>query len=553
MKQIIILQILLQLSLSLYSKSGLDSLFLELDEAIGHKNDYEKDKQTHIHNLKQLLIENNLSLNEELKITNQLVEAYKPYNFDSTLAYIQQYLKFANKTNNVGLIAEGKVNLSQVLASSGRYIEALDALKSVNYNELKHEFRVKYLLIHEQIYSDLFVYTTSQEASDNYRQLSNAYTDSLLQILDEDSDLYLSIKEKRYRDSRDLEMCKKINTRRLAMAKMGTREYSLVTFERSLIYELNGKRELEKKFLILSAISDIRATVKDNASLTRIALLLYQEGEIDRAYQYIKISFDDANFYNSRLRFISISEVLPLITSAYQAKSNSQNKKLSFFLLLISVLSIILIIALTIIRRQLIKNSRKQKELEVLNKQTEDINNNLRKTNEKLREMNNAFQEASKVKEHYIGSFLAICSDYIDKLDSYRKMVNKHIRDKEVEELFIKTKSSQLLEDEMKEFYENFDHTFLHIFPNFVEKFNELLTEDAQIHLSDPNKLNTELRIFALVRLGITDSSKIASLLRYSISTIYNYRVKIRNASKVPREEFKDYVMKIDVSDNILD
>ena len=174
----------------------------------------------------------------------------------------------------------------------------------------------------------MFVYATSQNATNDYMHLSNAYTDSLLNILDESSELYLSIKEKQYRDSRDLEMCENINSRRLAMAKMGTREYSLITFERSLIYDLKKNKDLEKRFLILSAISDIKAAIKDNASLTRLALILYREGELERAYRYIKISFDDANFYNSRLRFIRISEILPLITSAYQAKSNSLNKKL---------------------------------------------------------------------------------------------------------------------------------------------------------------------------------------------------------------------------------
>jgi hypothetical protein len=174
-----------------------------------------------------------------------------------------------------------------------------------------------------------------------------------------------------------------------------------------------------------------------------------------------------------------------------------------------------------------------------------DVNIRLRLLNNELNEANSKLNESNKVKEHYIGNFLTICSTYIDKLDNYRKMVGKHLQNREYAELTNKIKSLELIEDETREFYDNFDTIFLHIFPDFVERMNELLVESEQFELKNGEHLNTELRIFALIRLGITDSNQIATLLRYSIRTIYNYRAKIRNSAKVPREEFEEQIMKI--------
>ncbi len=536
-------------SITVHSKTNLDSLYSELDKALELKSTYEKEKLDFINNLKNAFYNSDNDINNKLSLCNELIAAYQPYNFDSTLAYTERYISLAKKKDDSLILIKGNLKYVYVLAFSGRYTEALDILNNINYNTLPKELKIDYLIIKEQIYSDLFVQATLPEMSTKYYNLVNSFNDTLLSYLNENSNTYLQIKEKRYRDSRKLDKCKDINDRRFAMAKMGTRNYSTVAFERSLIYQLQNQNDLEKKFLILSAISDIKAAVKDNASLTRLALLLYKDGQIDKAYRYIKISFDDANSFNSRIRYIHISGVLPLITSAYQAKSNSQKKTLRNFLILISFLAILLVIALIAIRKQVIKYSKAQKKLENVNNVLKKVNSDLRQTNDKLRELNKDYQEASQLKEHYIGSFLSICSDYINKLENYRKMVNKSIRDKKITELFNKTKSGQLLEDELKEFYQNFDSIFLNIFPNFVEQFNALLIEENQINLNDPNKLNTELRIFALIRLGITDSSKIASLLRYSVNTIYNYRVKMRNAAKVPRDEFKNYVMRIDVGE----
>jgi hypothetical protein len=192
----------------------------------------------------------------------------------------------------------------------------------------------------------------------------------------------------------------------------------------------------------------------------------------------------------------------------------------------------------------------KKNELSAVNQQLKKLNKDLADTNNKLQTINIELSESNHVKEHYIGNFLSICSNYIYKLDQFNKRVNKQLANRKFEELFTETKSKKLIDTEIKEFYENFDEAFLHIFPNFLSDFNKLLIDDGQIQLKSEERLNTELRIFALIRLGIKDSSQIAKLLRYSVNTIYNYRVKIKNSAKGERDNFEHEVMKIDAVKN---
>ena len=191
------------------------------------------------------------------------------------------------------------------------------------------------------------------------------------------------------------------------------------------------------------------------------------------------------------------------------------------------------------------KLSQTRAELQDANKRLKDLNHNLHYANNELNSLNQELFESNHVKEQYIANFLGICSNYIDKLDKYRKMVNKQIIAKKVKELFESTKSTQLIENEIGEYYKNFDNTFLSIYPGFVKELNELLHEKERIKLKNGELLTTELRIFALIRLGISDSSTIAKLLRYSVNTIYNYRVKIKNKAAVDRDDFENYVKKI--------
>ncbi|MCW3786672.1 DUF6377 domain-containing protein [Plebeiibacterium sediminum] len=535
---------LLCISSGLMANSEIDTLLVKLEQVMSKRDSFDIIRQNRLLNLKELLTKNDIGDDQKFYLQNQLIEEYRTYNFDSTLNYINKNLSLAKKINKPTLINESNLEMARLLASSGRYLEALDVLKLIDKSLLDKNLLIDYYNDLLKLYSDLSIYSPSTDNANSYSLKSAAYTDSLLRILDEKSEPYLSLMEKRYRDSRDLDKCEQINSQRLSGAKIGTPLYSMITFERSLLFGLKKEPEKEKKYLILSAISDIMASVKDNASLTILALILHGEKDIDRAHKYIKFSFEDASFYNSKLRFIELSNIMPLITEAYQLKSEQQSMKLKRYLIIISLLSLVLTLAFLYIVNQMKKLAKTRNDLQTVNSRLNQLNTNLSEANTNLHNLNVELSETNHVKEHYIGNFLTICSDYIDKIDDIRRNVNKQILAGKVEELLKTTKSRKLIDDEVKAFYENFDSVFLHIYPNFVEKLNSLLEEGEQIELKKDEMLNTELRIFALIRLGISDSSRIAKLLRYSVNTIYNYRVKVKNKA-LSRDDFEDQVMKI--------
>ncbi|MCD7930297.1 MAG: helix-turn-helix domain-containing protein [Tannerellaceae bacterium] len=276
----------------------------------------------------------------------------------------------------------------------------------------------------------------------------------------------------------------------------------------------------------------------ENTSLRELANYLFEENKIDQANRYIKKSMEDANFYNSRIRNFQTSRVLPIIDRAYQEDRARQEKKMQVFLLIISILSLVLLSGLFVLFRQIRKVSATRKKISDMNEQLQ-INNQI------LADTNKALTDTSQIKEEYIGRFLGLCSVYIEKMEKYRKCLLNQAKSGKAEDLYKMIRSTQFIEDERTEFYNTFDDSFLNLFPDFVERFNALLPEEEKVILKPNEKLTTGLRIFALIRLGITDSTKIAEFLNCSLATIYNYRSRYRNKALVPRDEFEDEIIKI--------
>ena len=532
----------------LNSQNNLDDLITKLEIEMSKKTSYQEAKESRIKSLKNLLSEEDISPENKYFITNKLIAEYAYFSFNSSLFYIEENLALAKKIGNDFFIKESTLKLAKLLATSGRYDESINLLEEINSSNLSKELIIEYYSIFKRCYSELRTISRVKKIIDKYNTLYLIYKDSLntqIKKLNNNSNLYLAIKEQNYRDEGNTEEALKINAKRLSLAKMGTREYALVTFNRSYMSaEVEGNNLNQKKYLILSAISDIQAAIKDNASLANLAVLFFEEGNVDRAHKYINFSFEDAKFYNSKLRFLDISNVLPVISKSYETKNNKQTNKLKKQLIFISLLSLILMIAIFFIIKQNKKIKLGRESLKAANLQLKDLNEKLSFTNKDLKRLYEELSSVDIIKEQYIGTFLNLYSEYIDKLDVYRKTVSKYIITNKTKDLLELSKSKKIIESELKIFYENFDKSFLHIYPNFIKSFNELLKKDERIIVKEDDTLTVELRIFALIRLGITNSSKISKILRYSVNTIYNYRVKIRNIA-INREEFEDMVKKI--------
>lgn len=284
-------------------------------------------------------------------------------------------------------------------------------------------------------------------------------------------------------------------------------------------------------WLAQTAILDLKTAVREYAALQRLARLLYEQGDLERAYRYLNCSMEDAVACNARLRFLEVTEFYPIIDRAYVAKENRERLMMHRMLLLVSVLAVMLIVLLSWLWIWMRKLSAMRKELYTANRELQVVNDQLEQT--------------GKIKEVYIVRYQERCVSYLEKLEHYRRLLEKLAMASKIDELFKMIRSEQFLRDERKKFYGEFDKSFLDLFPNFVEDFNLLLVEDGRIYPKPHELLNTELRIFALIRLGVTDTTQIAHFLGYSLATVYSYRSKMRNRAKGDKDHFEQDVMKL--------
>lgn len=527
------------------ANNELDSLFIELDNKIKKKDIYIELKEIRIKELKTESTSTNLSINNAYALNTLLYKEYKSYISDSAISYLNKNLDLATILKDQTKINDTSIAMANLFAILGMYKEAIDMIDRVNRDYLDKSQMIEYYSTQRIIYNSLGLYSHNNREKSRYQQMAKAFRDTLSNIADKSSEAYLRIEEIQLRIDGRISDALLVNNRRLSMTVIGTPEYALVTFNRSLLYRKNNDTIMEKKYLILSAISDIQSSIRDNASIPILANMLMQEGNIDRAYKYVRFSLDNINDYNTRFRSSEILSIQTIIEKAYQKKTEEQNNKLRLFLILISVLLVLLTISIFYVYKQMKKGIIIGKRLKEANLELNTLNQKLHNMNNELRKLNMEVVEANQIKEEYIGYFLDECSKYIDKLDALRKTINKKIQEKQIESLYKMTKNNNMKDDELKELFRNFDIMFTHLFPDFVEKFNSLLMDEEQIILKKGETLNNELRIYALIRLGIDDSGKIANFLGYSVNTIYNYRAKTKNKAKISREDFDWTVKKI--------
>jgi hypothetical protein len=378
---------------------------------------------------------------------------------------------------------------------------------------------------------------------EQYFKLQSTYRDSLFAIIDHQSQDYLMYRIQELKSRNQMAEARKLSDYWVSNTNPESRDYAIACYYRWF----SSEDEEEQRFWTAkSALSDVRHAVMDQASLLMLADILNNDGDLDRSYKYIRFTWDCNNRFNTRMRSWQITPILNVIEKNYQSAVEHNTKVLWLSIIVVSILALWLLGVLLFLHRRNRQLDAARNELKVSNEQLSTLNTQLSTQKEELSQLNaqlstlnSQLSESNQVKEEYIGRFMSLCSQYIDKLDDYRKMVNKKMKNKELDELYRLSKSSELKEQEVEELLQNFDSVFLHLFPNFVNDFNALLQPEMQIHPKSENRLVTEIRIFALIRLGIEDSSKIAEFLHYSVNTIYNYRARIKNGALDNRESFE--------------
>lgn len=537
--------LILILCVKVAKSDTLDSLLLVLDKNITSCKIYSDKKDIRIRTLKEKLHLNQLSNETTYHLQESLYKEYKSYICDSAIFYLNKNIELAQQINDSYKLNESIIKLSYLLSSSGMYMEAIDVLKMVNKSSLSKEQLMNYFIAYDHVYGELGYYTQNHKIGTHYTLRSKMYKDSIYQIASPDSEIYLSMEETRLRDEGKLQEALAINDKRLSQVTINSPEYAALMYYRALIFREQKEQDNYIRCLSLSSIADIRSAIKDHASLWMLAQALLDRGDLERAYQYMNFSWTESKFYNARLRAWQSADDLSLIDDTYQLMLRQRNSELKIYILIVSLLSLLLFIALCYIYRQVKHLRTARQNLLKVNTQLENLNKELQKINFSLQTANKDLAESNQIKEVYIARFIKLCSTYVDRLDTYRRMVHKKVLTNQITELLHLTRSNSILEEALNELYENFDSAFLNLFPNFIEQFNSLLQENEQIRPKKNNTLNTELRIFALIRLGITDSSQIAEFLHYSVNTIYNYRTKVKNKARISREDFEEVIANI--------
>lgn len=537
--------LILILCVKVAKSDTLDSLLLVLDKNITSCKIYSDKKDIRIRTLKEKLHLNQLSNETTYHLQESLYKEYKSYICDSAIFYLNKNIELAQQINDSYKLNESIIKLSYLLSSSGMYMEAIDVLKMVNKSSLSKEQLMNYFIAYDHVYGELGYYTQNHKIGTHYTLRSKMYKDSIYQIASPDSEIYLSMEETRLRDEGKLQEALAINDKRLSQVTINSPEYAALMYYRALIFREQKEQDNYIRCLSLSSIADIRSAIKDHASLWMLAQALLDRGDLERAYQYMNFSWTESKFYNARLRAWQSADDLSLIDDTYQLMLRQRNSELKIYILIVSLLSLLLFIALCYIYRQVKHLRTARQNLLKVNTQLENLNKELQKINFSLQTANKDLAESNQIKEVYIARFIKLCSTYVDHLDTYRRMVHKKVLTNQITELLHFTRSNSILEEALNELYENFDSAFLNLFPNFIEQFNSLLQENEQIRPKKNNTLNTELRIFALIRLGITDSSQIAEFLHYSVNTIYNYRAKVKNKARISREDFEEVIANI--------
>nr|WP_315254739.1 DUF6377 domain-containing protein [uncultured Flavobacterium sp.] len=530
---------LFTISYSGYS-SGADSIFDKLNDAIKNKQHYVLLKEERILNFKKIKSED-LSKEQEYNYNKALYIEYQKFNSDSAILYVKKNLLIASELQNKALSDLAKLQLANLYSSSGKYRESESILKSINKKTLAKSLLPNYYLV----YKEFFEHYNANSISKMYIEQIVKYRDSLLGIINPAAlNFKINQIQKNIFDKK-LTTAQKQLLILLKETKEDDPQYAMIAYLMGVVFEKENQLELRKKYFALSAISDIKTANKDNASLQKLALIFYGIGDVDMAYKLTQSAIEDALYCNVQFRTLLMSEIYSIINTAYLEREAQRKTDLQLYLILISLLSGFLIMAVIYVYRQMKKVSRIRGKLFISSQKLAELNKDITETNSQLQERNAQLSESNHIKEEYIAHFFSLCSSYINKLENYRVILNKKAALKQFDEIYKMLKSTTLVEKELEELYENFDVIFLNLYPTFVKDFNVLLINEEQIVLKQGELLNTELRIFALIRLGITDSVKIAAFLRYSLSTIYNYRTKARNKAAVSRNDFEEAVMKI--------
>ena len=524
-------------------KTQLKNLYQTLDSLIEHHDDIVAAKENQIRTISMSASSVKLSPEQEFDLNLRLYDEYLAFRFDSAYHYIQRNMQSPLVQDNPERYAVSAIRLAHIISVSGIFNNARQLLDSINPALLTPETRIAYYNQRAELNlyrSEMAQYTPYFmqyiDSAQYYRQL-------LLQIAPKESFEYITNRASYICEKGDAAGAIRLFEPYLSTLEPGDRRYSIVASTLAYFYWKDNNLQQQERYLLLSAISDLRGAILENNALRELATILMERGEYENAYRYLTLASNQAGQYGSRLRTMQAARMAPLITKAYDAGRERAQHRTNQLLLVISVIAILLFCFILFNLWLLYKRRMANQKIKQMNVELSRQNAELSELTAHLSLLTSEMKEANRIKDEYI--FLELCSNLIHRGEERLKKFNRLARDRKLEDLYAELKSGAAITEGVKMFHQNFDTAFLNIYPDFISEVNRLMLPDKQFDVSEEStKLTTELRVLALIRLGITDNQNIADILRSSITTIYTYRSKMKARAR-SKDTFEDDIQKI--------
>jgi hypothetical protein len=551
MKLLYLLLFLFPLTLTaLPARSERDSLLGRLDKAIADMKGYDLEKLKAIDSIRALY---NQAGNDAERYVQalQLYEQYKIFKFDSAFTYARVIERIAEQLGNEQMKVAARNKLAFITLSAGKFREAQEYLQSIDPSRQPDSVKAEYYALVGRYYYDIADYNSDDYYSPKYRATGNVYFDSALVYIPRNSFNHLYYTGLRDLKLDSLDKAFDCFTTLLARPELSAHQRAVVHSTLSYLYVLKGNKEQALNYQVRAVIDDIKSCTKETIASFNLAQLLFEQGDFEKASVYIELAIDDATFYGAQQRKVQVSAILPIIQGAKISYIERQRRLWLTYALIATSILLVLILLVLVIFKQFSKLKRAEKtildarnNLEKANLQLHTVNTALQSVNSELQDVNGKLEEANSIKEEYIGYFFNMSAVFFDKIARFKQMIDQKMADRKMEELRMVINNINI-RAEKEDLLKNFDKVFLKLFPGFVHSFNELFHEADRIVLKGDELLNNELRIYALMRMGITENEKIAQILEYSVKTIYAYKTKIRNRTIIPKDEFDKRVMAI--------
>lgn len=498
-----------------------EQLFHRLDSYIAQRSKFTQRKEAKLLRLKKQLYMTS-DKRSQLRLYNQIYREYYTYRYDSAMTYAKKGYQLAVQLQDDYFVNLNKINRAAVLSTGGFYSQAEDLMLAMDVEEISPKLLQYYYYTLTWVYNYWETFCNKSEFQEGLLAKKRFYLGKTLEhIGNKESALYYYLSgEFEFLKQRTSKKMLQFYMKALSASPLNSRVHASSAYCIARYYYDTDQKDLYEKYIVEAAISDQICPLKENLALQEFSTYLYNKDAsyAKRVAKYLYCSMEDAQFYNNRLRMVEISRILPLITETNHQAEVRKNRIVTASLVIVSILSLgFLAMAFFAFK---------------MNKHLAKSRREIKSQNTLLDELNQKLLNTNKRRETYMHLFMDISAVYIKKLDDYRKLVSRKIKAKQTADLLTAINSYKLAEEEAANFYIRFDKAFIDLYPNFVEEFNQLLLPEKQIVLPAPNSLTKELRIYALMRLGITDGQELATLLFYSTQTIYNYKAAIRKRAK---------------------